>query len=330
MPADVPELVGIGSPLVDLCIQVDDAFLNEHVAGAKGGMELVGPDVVAKILDAHGGMPAQAPGGAACNVATGAANLGIRSAFVGATGDDDLAEYMRMSLAVQGCKTLMIERQDGHTGRVLAMITPDTQRTFRTYLGAAGSLHAADVNSQLFAGARYVIMEGYSLYDHELARAIARAAHEAKATLVLDFAAHEVVRNNRSVLDELLQASLVGVALLNQDEAAAWSGGSPLDAIDQIAPRVRLVAVKLGSEGAVLARGSERVRVQAHPTKAIDTNGAGDAWAAGLLAGLIRGLPLERCADIAGRAGAAAVEVVGAQIPRPRWREIRGRLDAWS
>ena len=322
--------MGIGSPLVDLCIQVDDAFLNEHVPGAKGGMELVGPEVIAKILAAHGGMPSQAPGGAACNVSTGTANLGIRSAFSGITGDDDLAEYMRMSLAMQGCKTLLIERQTGHTGRVLAMITPDAQRTFRTCLGAAGSLHAGDVSPQLFAGARYVIMEGYSLYDHGLARAIARAAKEAGAILALDFAAHEVVRNNRAVLDELLQGGLVGVALLNQDEAAAWSGGSPLAAIDEIAPRVQLVAVKLGADGAMLARGAERLRAPAQAARAIDTNGAGDAWAAGLLAGLIRGLPLDRCADIAARAGAAAVEVVGAQVPRPRWQEIRGRLDAWS
>jgi sugar/nucleoside kinase (ribokinase family) len=327
---DAAAIIGIGSPLVDLCVQVDDAFLAEHVPGAKGGMELVGPDEVARILAATGAMPAQAPGGSACNVAAGCANLGIPTAFVGCTGDDDLAEFMRMSLAVQSVDARLIVREGGHTGRVLAMVTPDAQRTFRTCLGAAATLGAADVSAATFAGAQWVVMEGYSLYDHGLARAIAASARAAGAKLVLDFAAHEVVRANRPVLDELIDAGLVGAAILNQDEAAAWSGGDPMAAVEQIAPRVGLLAVKLGAEGSILVRGGERLRAPAIPATAIDTNGAGDAWLAGLLSGLVRGAPLDICAELAGRAGAAAVAVVGAQVPRPRWREIRGRLDAWS
>lgn len=324
------EVVGIGSPLVDLCVRVEDAFLAEHVPGAKGGMELVDAAEVGRILAAHGGMPSQAPGGAACNVTVGCANLGLGAAFIGCVGEDELGLFMRTALAMQGCDARLISRGGTPTGRVLAMVTPDAQRTFRTCLGAAGTLSAADIAPGLFAGARYVVMEGYSLYDHALARAVANAARDAGAALVLDFAAHEVVRANRAVLDELLTAGLVGIAILNQDEAAAWSGGSPMDALDQIAPRVQLAAVKLGADGAAIRRGSERLRAAAHPATAIDTNGAGDAWEAGLLAGLARGLPLEVCAELAARAGAAAVEVTGAQVPRPRWRELRGRLDAWS
>lgn len=323
-------IVGIGSPLVDLCIQVDDAFLREHVGGAKGGMVLVEAAEVGRLLEAHAGMPSQASGGAACNVSVGCANLGIATAFVGCVGDDDLGRFMRTSLAVQGCDARLIDRGATPTGRVLAMVTPDAQRTFRTCLGAAGTLSATDIAPGMFTGARFVVMEGYSLYDHGLARAVAREARAAGASLVLDFAAHEVVRANRAVLDELLSAGLVGIAILNQDEAAAWSGGDPLAALDEIAPRVEVVAVKLGADGAALRRGSERLRAPAQAAKAIDTNGAGDAWEAGLLSGLVRGLPLEACADLAARAGAAAVEVVGAQVPRPRWRELRGRLDAWS
>lgn len=324
------QIIGIGSPLVDLCVLVDDSFLEANVPGAKGGMQLVEAAEVGRILDLLGAMPAQAPGGAACNVTVGCANLGLTAAFIGCVGDDELGRFMRTALEMQSCATRMIDRGGTPTGRVLALVTPDAQRTFRTCLGAAGTLSATDIVPGIFTGARYVVMEGYSLYDHALARAIAQAARDAGAALVLDFAAHEVVRNNRGVLTELLEAGLVGVAILNQDEAAAWSGGDPLQALDTIAPKVQLAAVKLGADGAVLRRGSERLRAPAQSAKAIDTNGAGDAWEAGLLAGLVRGLPLEMCADLAARAGAAAVEVVGAQVPRPRWRELRGRLDAWA
>lgn len=324
------QVIGLGSPLVDLCIQVEDAFLEANVPGAKGGMELVSAAEVGRILQEHGGMPAQAPGGSACNVLAGLANLGIRSAFIGCTGDDDLGEFMRMSLAVQGVDARLIERQGAPTGRVLAMVTPDAQRTFRTCLGAAATLSAEEVSPEAFAGARYVVMEGYSCYDHALVRAIASAARQADAELVLDFASHEVVRANRAMFGDLLAQGLVGGAILNQDEAAAWSGGDPKAALDEIAPLVRFAAVKIGADGAWLRRGAEAMHTAAIPAKAIDTNGAGDAWLAGLLAGLVRGAPLDVCGEMAARAGAAAVEVVGAQVPRPKWREIRGRLDAWS
>lgn len=330
MSGATAEVVGLGSPLVDLCIQVEDAFLAEHVPGAKGGMELVAAAEIGRLLDVHGGMPAQAPGGSACNVVGGLANLGLRAAFIGCTGDDDLGEFMRMSLAVQGVDARMIERAGAPTGRVLAMVTPDAQRTFRTCLGAAATLSAAEVSPAAFAGARFVVMEGYSCYDHELVRAIALAAREAHAALVLDFASHEVVRANRAMFGDLLAQGLVGGAILNQDEAAAWSGGDPRAALDEIAPLVEFAAVKLGADGAWLRLGKQALHTPGIPAKAIDTNGAGDAWLAGLLAGLVRGCPLDVCGELAARAGAAVVEVVGAQLPRPRWRELRGRLDAWS
>jgi sugar/nucleoside kinase (ribokinase family) len=132
------------------------------------------------------------------------------------------------------------------------------------------------------------------------------------------------------VLADLMAQGLVGGAILNQDEAAAWSGGDPRAALDDIAPMVRFAAVKIGADGAWLRRGAERLHAPAVPVQAIDTNGAGDAWLAGLLSGLVRGAPLDICGELAARAGAAAVAVVGAQVPRAQWREIRGRLDAWS
>jgi sugar/nucleoside kinase (ribokinase family) len=223
-----------------------------------------------------------------------------------------------------------VVRDQAPTGRVLAMVTPDAQRTFRTCLGAAATLSADEVSPEAFAGTRFVVMEGYSCYDHGLVRAIALAAREARSELVLDFASHEVVRANQAMFAELMAQGLVGGAILNQDEAAAWSGGDPRAALDEIAPLVRFAAVKLGADGAWLRRSGEQIHTPGIAVKAIDTNGAGDAWLAGLLCGMVRGAPLEICGELAARAGAAAVEVVGAQVPRHQWREIRGRLDAWS
>lgn len=323
-------VVGFGSPLVDLCVSVDDAFLAAEVRGAKGGMELVSAAEIERLLAAHRGQPAQAPGGSACNVIAGLASLGIPARFVGCVGDDAYGQHLATALAVQGVEARLIVRPGVPTGRVLALVTPDAQRTFRTCLGAAATLAAADVEPALLAGARFVVMEGYSSYDPALVRAIAAAAHAAGAGLVLDAAAHEVVRAARPLFEELIAAGRIEVLALNEDEAAAWNPAGPEAALDELAARVPLVAVKLGARGAILARGRERLAIPAQPATVVDTIGAGDAWLAGLLAGLVRGCPLAVCGELAARAGAAAVSVAGAQVPRARWRALAGRLDAWS
>ncbi|MCS6969786.1 MAG: adenosine kinase [Planctomycetota bacterium] len=324
------QVVGFGSPLVDLCLSVDEAFLAAEVGGERGGMQLVSAETIERVLAAHGGQPAQAPGGSACNVVCGLAALGIAAAFIGCIGDDAYGQHLATALAMQGVEARLIVRRGLPTGRVLALVTPDGQRTFRTCLGAAASLSAAEVQGAELRGARFVVMEGYSTYDPQLARAIAAAARAAGAELVLDFAAHEVVRAARPLLEELLAAGLVAIAVLNEDEAAAWSGGEPLAALDMLAPQVRLCAVKRGAQGAVLAEGRQRLAIPAVPAEVVDTIGAGDAWLAGLLAGLVRGLPLAVCGELAAHAGAAAVAVAGAQVPRARWRQLAGRLDAWT
>jgi sugar/nucleoside kinase (ribokinase family) len=276
-------------------------------------------------------MPAQAAGGAASNATVGAAALGIKAAFIGNVGDDELGGYYRTALQLQGCDPRLGVRAGTPTGRVLALVTFDAQRTFRTCLGAAATLDPAQFTADTFAGAQVVMLEGYSLFNHDLTRAVARATRAAGAQLALDFAAHEVVRANRAVLNELLDAGLIDLAFLNQDEAAAWSGGDPLAALPDIAPRVRLVAVKLGADGAVLRQGRDELRAPPVPAaQVVDTTGAGDAWAAGFLAGWIRKAPLDICADLAARAGSHAVQVIGAQLPRPVWQHLKGRLDAWS
>ena len=134
------EIIGVGSALVDLLVQVDDAFLAKQVPGAKGGMEWMEAADIGRILESHGGMPAQSAGGAASNTTVGTANLGIRAAFLGCIGDDELGRFYRDSLLVQGCEPRLIERAGSPTGRVLALVTPDAQRTFRTCLGAAATL----------------------------------------------------------------------------------------------------------------------------------------------------------------------------------------------
>jgi sugar/nucleoside kinase (ribokinase family) len=326
----VVELIGVGSPLVDLVVAVEDGFLAKHVEGAKGGMQLVTTDTINAILKSGKVKPLRSAGGAASNTTVGAANLGIPSAFIGSCGTDDFADFYQQALSEQGCQPRLVRHQELPTGRVLSLVTPDAERTMRTCLGAAAALDPAYFTPEVFSGARLVMLEGYTLFNVELTRAISRAAKEAGCKLALDLASFEVVEANRAVLRELLDG-FVDLVFANQDEAKAWNAGGAEAALADLARQVPIAVVKLGKDGALISgHGKPTVHVQAELVEAIDTTGAGDCWAAGFLAGYLRDLPLDQCGRLGALAGAAVVQVAGAQVPREQWLGIKGYLDAWA
>jgi sugar/nucleoside kinase (ribokinase family) len=328
-PALVPELVGVGSPLVDLILPVSDEFISTQVTGDKGGMVMVDAAIIDQLLAATDRVATQSPGGAAANSTVGCAHLGIRTAFIGACGSDEYGDFYHQALVAQGCEPRLIRLDDQPSGRVLSMVTPDAERTMRTCLGAAATLDPAHFTNETFANVRVVMLEGYTLFNHALTRAVAKAAKAAGCELALDLASFEVVRANVAVINELLDGQ-VDLVFANEDEAKAWNDSGPEEALEELAEKVKIVSVKLGKEGALIARGKERVRVRAEVVEAIDTTGAGDCWAAGFIAGYLRGLPLEQCGRLGSLSGAAVVQVMGGQLPREKWLGIKGYLDAWA
>ena len=324
-----PELIGVGASLVDLLLAVDDDFLTRHVSGAKGGMEWADAEVIAGLVSLSGREPLQVAGGAASNTTAGCAALGIRAAFIGAVGRDELGGFYRQALVERGCEPRLVERHGEPTGRVLSLVTPDAQRTMRTCLGASAGMAGQHFTAETFAGTRVVMLEGYALFNHDLARAVAAAAHAAGADLALDLASFEVVRANRAVIEELL-ANHVDVVFANEDEAAAWNPGGPQAALDDLARLVPTVVVKLGKDGALVAAGDTRSRVGSPTVEALDTTGAGDNFAAGFLSARLRGLPAPACAELGAQCGAAAVQVMGAHLPTDQWARLKGWLDAWA
>ena len=328
--ATVPgRLIGVGSSLMDLVLPVSEDFLAQHVPGAKGGMEWTSAEAIAAITGAVKKPPVQAAGGAASNTTVGVAALGNPAAFIGAIGDDALGAAYQDALRAVGCDPRLEIRPGQPSGQVLSLVTPDAQRTLRAALGAAATLEASAFTVSTFADARLVYLEGYALFNHDLTRSIAAAARAAGAGLAFDLASFEVVKANKAVIAEILGAG-VEVVFANEDEAAAWCDGGPEAALADLAKYARVAVVKLGKEGALVARGAERLKISAQVVEAVDTTGAGDLFAAGFLAAYLRGLPLEACAGLGAQCGAAVVQVMGAQLDAATWTRLRGWLEAWA
>lgn len=324
------DLVGVGSPLMDLVAPVPEEFLG-RVSGAKGGMILVDEPEMARIQSLLPAEPVRTTGGSAANTVFNAARLGLRTAYVGKVGRDELGAAYRRYYGEVGVETGRFKEGAAATGRCLALVTPDAQRTMRVCLGAAATLAPEEISAEDFRGCRHAHVEGYLVFNRALCEKVLDSARAAGCTVSLDLASFEVVTASRDwLLDQFRRG--VDVAFANEDEIRALfpDGGADYPALARrLAALGPLAAVKVGKDGAWLARGGELHRVA--PVRVddlLDTIGAGDAWAAGFLSGYLRGRPLPECGALASLLGAETVRHWGPLIPATAWGAVHRRARA--
>jgi sugar/nucleoside kinase (ribokinase family) len=316
-------VLGVGSPVVDLLVHVDDAFV-ATAGGEKGGMELVDAETMADLVGRLGTEPVRAAGGSAGNTIFALARLGTPTGFLGMIGRDEAGGFYRDAFtALDGDATRFLEHAEHPTAMCLSLVTPDGERTMRTNLGAAMGLLPEHCTAEAFRNVRHVHAEGYLLFNPDLILAVLRAAKEAGCTASLDLASFEVVRGAHAALPDLL-GSYVDMVFANEDEAEAFAQDpDPEAGLAALAEYCETVAVKLGADGALLRKGRETARVGAESVDRVeDTTGAGDFWAAGFLHGAMRGLPLASCGRLGALLGAAVVQELGAELPGETWTKL--------
>lgn len=330
-PSPTFELIGVGSPIMDLLARVPDDFLRQHVPGDKGGMVLVDHDGMQRILAQLDGEPAYATGGSAANATYNSARLGLRATFLGKLGQDDLARVYRHAFETAGVDGSRFKQGRDANARCLALVTPDAQRTMRTHLGAAMTLAPEEIGVRDFQGCRHAHIEGYLVFNRALADAVLAAARAAGCTTSLDLSSFEVVNASREWLFSQFRRG-IDVVFANEDEIRALFDDRTSDyatLAKKLAGYGVLAAVKVGKDGAWIARDGELHRIApVAVADVIDTNGAGDAWAAGFLFGHLRGWSLPASGALASLIGAETVMHMGPIIPDTHWQVLHPRAMA--
>lgn len=319
------DLIGVGSPIMDLLAQVPEDFL-ATISGEKGGMVLVEADDIADLVARLPVAPATVAGGSAGNTAVSAARLGLDVTFLGKLGHDDTALAYRRHFLQAGANTDRFKYAALPNARCVSLVTPDSQRTMRTCLAAAMTLAPAEIAAADFAGCRHAHIEGYLLFNPELADAVVTAARAAGCTLSIDLASFEVVHAARDwLLAQLSQR--IDIVFANEDEILALQpelGDDYAAHARRLAAHGGIACVKMGADGAYIARGDELHRIAPVPAPAVlDTTGAGDAWAAGFLAGHLRGSGLAAAGALGSLLGSECVRHLGPAISADRWDHIR-------
>jgi sugar/nucleoside kinase (ribokinase family) len=297
--------------------ETDDAFLAAQGI-TKGAMTLID---TARAQALYAAMPAgiEASGGSAANTMAGIASLGGKCAYIGKVSSDQLGEVFAHDIRAIGVDFHSRPFTKGEpTARCLILITPDAQRSMNTFLGASSYLDESDLDPELIRSAQITYLEGY-LFDRPDAKAAffaaARIAHEAGRKVALTLSDAFCVSRHHAEFTQLV--GHVDILFANEGEAAELTGEKDFDAaVKALAAKCPTVCVTHGPRGSVIAAGGETHRIAAAPVaKVVDTTGAGDLYAAGVLYGITAGLDL----PVAGRIGSiAAAEVISHLGPRPQ------------
>lgn len=321
------KIIGVGNSLVDMMIRIpDESYLAEFKL-AKGSMSLVDSKTSSTILERVKQFISQkAAGGSAANTINGLAKLGVPTAFIGKTGRDAIGDFFRADLKNNGVKDIMLESPT-ESGRVAALITPDSERTFATYLGASVELEAEDLKPELFKNSDICYIEGYLVQNHKLIETVCECADENNCEICIDLASYNVVNDNKEFLKEIIE-NYVDIVFANEDEAKAITGCEPEKALEELSKLCRIAVVKTGAKGSLVKSGKKIARAGVIPVNLIDTTGAGDLYAAGFLFGYIQGMPLEKCAHIGSITAGRIVEVLGAKLPEDTWTKIKKEINA--
>lgn len=310
------EVVGVGNAIVDVIGQVSDEFIVEHDLN-RGSMTLI-DEPRAEELTALMPDGLKESGGSAANTMVGVSSFGQSAAYIGKVRNDALGDAFIDDIRKTGLTFESVPATDGPaTARCLIQVTPDGQRTMNTFLGASSMLTTDDIDEQLVANAKVLYCEGY-LWDLEEAKAAIRSAMDiagkngvtSSLTLSDPFA---VDRHRDEWLD--LIANKVGLLFGNSDEVESLLGTDDQDQIvAQLRDMTETACITLGKAGSMIVTADEVLQIPVVDVdQRVDTTGAGDLYAAGVLAGLARGASLEQAGLMGSCAAAEVISHIGAR-----------------
>lgn len=310
------DVYGVGNALVDIQARISDPAL-ESLRFTKGVMTLVDEDKQSNVLAELGGVPInRCAGGSAANTVMGVADFGGSAAYAGKVADDELGEFFLEDMRRMGV-TIEVPPAGGRTGTCVVLITEDAQRTMLTHLGVSSSLSPDDVDEAEIRKAKYVYIEGYLFTAAEPKAAALKAIDLAKKNGVkVAFTVSDpfLIQSFRDEFRALIEGP-VDLLFCNLEESRSMTGRQdPIDCAREIHRHAENVALTLGPNGSILMHEGEAIAIEGVTVDAIDTTGAGDMYAAGLLYGITNGMSWKQAGHMASHAAARIVTQLGARL----------------
>jgi len=254
-------------------------------------------------------------GGCASNTAMGLAKLGVKVAAIGRVGQDGFGDFILGRLKECGINITGVKRdEEASTSFTFVSIASDGERAFLHTLGANARLSLEDVDMELIKGAQILHIAGSFLMPGIDGEPTARLLVEARAAGVitsLDTAYNDRLPDWLSVLQPSIPHIDYFLPSLEEARRIAGLKGPEEVARFFLDRGVGVVGLKMGLDGAYVASKNEEVHVPIYQVETVDTTGAGDAFVAGFLKGVLEGWPLVECAKLGNATSALVVGAIG-------------------
>lgn len=323
-----------GSALMDIQVHVNDSFLDE-IGVDKGNMYLTERDrqeeVLKKLtgsevldLEKMGDKLQTAAGGSAANTAFGVSQLKGKAGLCGKVAGDSFGTLYEKHMRDSGV-LFTKKKVDGMTGTCIVLISDDTQRTMLTCLGVSSEIAYEDVDEDQLKQSSYIYLEGY-LFDSELAtRTLLQAIETAKKNdvkIALTASDSFCVARHKEIFIRLIKND-VDLLFANAQEAQALSGkDNNMEAVKALGEMCENMAVTDADKGSILSFSGRTTKIDPFIVTPLDTTGAGDSYAAGLLFGLTNGFSLEDSGKIASFFASRVVSQIGPRYSGDISREL--------
>jgi sugar/nucleoside kinase (ribokinase family) len=318
-------ILGIGNALVDVMTLIDNDNILEKFSLPKGSMQLVDSEKSSLIKALTNNFKRHlVSGGSAANTIHGLAMLGVNTGFIGSIGKDDTGDFFEKDMKIAGVNTFLT-RRSSVTGTAVALISPGSERTFATHLGAAVELESDDLNPDNFKDFDILYLEGYLIINKTLVERTCKIAKNNNMIIALDLSSYNVVEAKLEDFKEIIE-KYVDIVFANEDEAKSFTGFAPQEALDKLSMLCDIAVIKIGSEGSLVKRNEEVIKIGTIPVQCIDTTGAGDLYASGFLYGYANDLSLEKCGIFGSVLAGHVIEIVGARMDEVSWKKIMNVL----
>ena len=316
------KILGIGNALVDIMTSMDDDNFLDKYSLPKGSMQMVDRDKFALINAGSGKFKKViTSGGSAANTIHGLGMLGIEAGFIGSIGIDEMGNLFETEMKNAGIITKFFRRETP-TGVAIALISPDSERSFATYLGAAVELNPSDLSDAFFSRYDMLYLEGYLIFNRPFIEKACMLAKDLNMEVVLDLASYNVVEAKLSDFREIV-SKYVDILIANSEEAKAFTGSDNIEALHEMSKMSSVAIIKNGGEGSIIKSCNEIIKIEAVTANVCDTTGAGDSYAAGFLYGYCLNYPLHVCGKIGSLLAAKVIETTGARLPAETWDEVK-------
>jgi sugar/nucleoside kinase (ribokinase family) len=319
------DVSGIGSSLLDLIYNVDEHIL-EELGLKKGEMRLIDKEKSKQILNKLEFHKSKTiPGGSCSNTIAAASNLGSKTAFFGKIGNDHHGNLYEEQTSEIITTPILSKHPKESTGHAITLITPDGERSFATHLGASSELDLETLSHDIITRSKILHLEGYQLANEKSREIILHAVKIAKQSntkISIDLSDAHIVKTNHQFIKDFIKDH-IDIVFANEDEAKAFTGKDPEQALHELADHAEIAIVKLGEKGSLIKTNNEIHRIEPEKTIVVNTNGAGDAYAAGILHGIANNLHLEEAGKQASKIASMIISNDGARLTPNQQTEIK-------